>query len=230
MGTYLKMAERKAMAREAARALLRDEGVPIRELSLKQVAAHLEWPLGTLHRAYSVIHVLRNDLLLEYEDETFHAVYRIGDGGLAAELNAQAARMRARMGDEANMQLMRYQMALGCASVDPIELPLRHSRDSSWEFHRDLLVQISVAADEEYEDLNALASIVTAFHDGLTYQCFNHRDPDRWLADMRRAIGIAVQFAQPRKVEQRSSLADQRWTADQMPARRRELLRAASPP
>jgi hypothetical protein len=45
------------------------------------------------------------------------------------------------------------------------------------------------------------------------------------LADSLRAIDMAVEFAQPRKVSTRASLGDQRWTADQMPAKRRELLK-----
>jgi AraC-like DNA-binding protein len=223
MGTYLKMAERKALARAGAREMLAS-GTPFQDLSLKDVAAHLGWSLGTLHRAYSVTGVLLNDLLLEFEDATFHAVYLVGPGGLSAELTAQAHRMHGWLADPAHEQLLRYQMTLGCRSEDPVELPLRHSRDSSWEFHRDLLVQISVAAGEEYADLNALASLVAALRDGLTYQYFNHRDRDRWLVDTQRGIELVVAVARPRRVRSRSSLADQRWTADQMPARRRDIL------
>jgi hypothetical protein len=223
MGTYLKMAERKALVRAGARELLAG-GTAFQDLSLKDVAAHLGWSLGTLHRAYSVTGVLLNDLLLEFEDATFHAVYLVGPSGLSAELTDQARRMHGWLADPAHEQLLRYQMTLGCRSEDPVELPLRHSRDSSWEFHRDLLVQISVAAGEEYADLNALASLVAALRDGLTYQYFNHRDRDRWLADTQRGIELVVAVAKPRRVRSRSSLADQRWTADQMPARRREIL------
>ncbi len=129
------------------------------------------------------------------------------------------------MADEANVQMMRYQMTLGCRSEDPHELHLQHTRDSSWEFTRDSLVQISVAAGEEYSDINVLATIVTAQRDGLTYQFFSHGERERWLADCLRGVDIAVEVAQPRKVSARASLGDQRWTADQMPARRRELLK-----
>ncbi len=227
VGTYVKMAERKALARQAARELLAG-GVPFQELTLKQVAGHLGWPIGTLHRAYSVTSVLLNDLLLEFEDATYNAVYLVGGGGLEVELTRQAERMRAWMDDPANVQLLRYQMALGCRSEDPVELPLRHFRDPSWEFHRDLLVQISVSAEEEYADLNALASLVTALRDGLMYQFFSYEDADRWLADMRRAIPLLVQVAEPRGVTRRTSLADQRLMADQVPRRRRDLARPST--
>jgi hypothetical protein len=229
VGTYVKLTERKALARRAARELLA-AGATFQELTLKQVAAHLGWPIGTLHRAYSVTSVLLNDLLLEFEDATFNAVYLVGDGGLQAELLNQAERMRAWIDDPANVQLLRYQMTLGCRSEDPVELPLRHFRDPSWEFHRDLLVRISVAADEEYADLNALASLVTALRDGLMYQFFSYGDPDRWLADMRRSIPLVVQVAEPCPVTRRSSLSDQRLTADQVPARRRQAMAAAMAP
>lgn len=223
MGTYLKLAERKALVRGAAREML-NSGTAFQDLTLRAVADHLGWSLGTLHRAYSITGTLLNDLLLEFEDATYTAVFLVGDGGLREELRASAHRMHAHMGDQANVQLMRYQMTLGCRSEDPHELQLRHTRDSSWEFTRDGLVQISVAAGEEYNDLNALATILTAFRDGLAYQFFSHRELDRWLADSLRAVDMAVEFAQPRKVSTRASLGDQRYTADQMPARRRELI------
>ena len=223
MGTYLKLAERKALVREAAREML-SSGTAFQDLTLRDVAAHLGWSLGTLHRAYSITSTLLNDLLLEFEDATYTAVFIVGDGGLREELEASARRMHAHMRDPANVALMRYQMTLGCRSEDPHELQLRHTRDSSWEFTRDGLVQISVAAGEEYSDINALATILTAFRDGLAYQFFSHRELDRWLADSLRAVDMAVEFAQPRKVSSRASLGDQRYTADQMPAGRRELL------
>jgi AcrR family transcriptional regulator len=220
VGGYLKLAERRALVRAAAREMLAS-GTAFQDLTLRDVAAHLGWSLGTLHRAYSITSTLLNDLLLEFEDATYTAVFLVGDGGLRQELTT---RMYDHMGDPANVQLMRYQMTLGCRSEDPHELQLRHTRDSSWEFTRDGLVQISVAAGEEYSDINALATILTAFRDGLAYQFFSHGQLDRWLADSLRAIDMAVEFAQPRKVSTRASLGDQRWTADQMPAKRRELL------
>jgi len=223
VGTYLKLAERRALVRAAARDMLRS-GTAFQDLTLRDVAAHLGWSLGTLHRAYSITSTLLNDLLLEFEDATYTAVFLVGDAGLREELRGTTQRMYEHLGDEANVQLMRYQMTLGCRSEDPHELQLRHTRDSSWEFTRDGLVQISVAAGEEYSDINALASLLTAFRDGLTYQYFTHGQRDRWLADSLRAIDIAVDFAEPRKVSTRSSLGDQRWTADQMPAKRRDLL------
>lgn len=223
MSTYLKNAQRKALAREAAAELM-DGGLPFQEVRLKAVAAHLGWSLGTLHRAYSIVSTLLNDMLLEFEDATYHAAYLVGDGGLAAELTLQAHRMHDWLERGSHVQLMRYQMALGCRSEDPLELPLRHSRDSSWEFTRDLLVQISVKADEEYTDLNSIATLLTALSDGLKYQFFSHGDRDRWLADTLRGIDLVVDLAQPRKVAARTSLGDQRWTADQMSARRRAAL------
>ncbi len=223
MGTYLKAAERRALVRAAAREMLRS-GTTFQDLSLRDLAEHLGWSLGTLHRAYSITATLLNDLLLEFEDATYTAVFIVGDGGLRAELTASAHRMYEHMGDEANVQLMRYQMTLGCRSEDPHELALRHTRDSSWEFTRDGLVQISVAAGEEYSDINAVATVLTALRDGLAYQFFSHGQRDRWMADSLRAIDMAVELAGPRKVSTRASLGDQRYTADQMPARRRELL------
>jgi hypothetical protein len=223
VGTYLKLAERRSLVRAAAREML-GSGTTFQDLTLRDVAEHLGWSLGTLHRAYSITATLLNDLLLEFEDATYTAVFLVSDGGLRQELTNSATRMYHHMGDPANVQLMRYQMTLGCRSEDPHELQLRHTRDSSWEFTRDGLVQISVAAGEEYSDLNALATILTAFRDGLAYQFFSHGERDRWLADSLRAIDIAVAFAEPHKVSTRASLEDQRWTADQMPARRRELF------
>jgi AcrR family transcriptional regulator len=223
VGVYLKLAERRALVREAAREMLRS-GTAFQDLTLRDVAAHLGWSLGTLHRAYSITATLLNDLLLEFEDATYTAVFLVGDRGLRAELQGTTERMYEHLADEANVQLMRYQMTLGCRSEDPHELQLRHTRDSSWEFTRDGLVQISVAAGEEYRDLNALATLLTAFRDGLAYQFFTHGQRDRWLADSLRAIDIAVDFAEPHKVSTRTSLGDQRWTADQMPARRRDLF------
>jgi hypothetical protein len=223
VGSYLKLAERRALVRAAAREMLAS-GTTFQDLTLRDVAAHLGWSLGTLHRAYSITSTLLNDLLLEFEDATYTAVFLVGSAGLRQELTKSATRMYEHMGDPANVQMMRYQMTLGCRSEDPHELQLRHTRDSSWEFTRDDLVQISVAAGEEYSDINALATILTAFRDGLAYQFFSHGQLDRWLADSLRAIDMAVEFAQPRKVSTRASLGDQRWTADQMPAKRRELL------
>jgi AcrR family transcriptional regulator len=223
VGTYLKLADRRDLVRSAAREMLRS-GTAFQDLTLRDVADHLGWPLGTLHRAYSITSTLLNDLLLEFEDDTYTAVFLVGDGGLHHELTAAAHRMHAHMEDAANVQMMRYQMTLGCRSEDPHELQLRHTRDSSWEFTRDGLVQISVAAGEEYSDINVLATVLTALRDGLSYQFFSHGQRDRWMADSLRAVDIAVALAQPRKVSARASLGDQRWTADQMPARRRELL------
>ncbi len=223
MAAYLKLAERRVLVRGAARELL-ESGLAFQDLTLRAVAAHLGWSLGTLHRAYSITATLLNDLLLEFEDETYTAVFLVGDGGLRAELTAQAHRMHALLASPAVVQLIRYQMMLGCRSEQPHELQLRHTRDSSWEFTRDGLVQVSVKAGEEYRDLNALASLVTAQRDGLTYQFFSHGQRDRWLADMLRGIDLAVEFGAPCQVSTRTSLGDQRWTADQMPARRRELL------
>jgi AcrR family transcriptional regulator len=216
MGTYLKMAERKALARAAARELLAS-GVPFQDLTLRDVAGHLGWALGTLHRAYSVMSALLNDLLLEYEGATFHAVYLVGTGGLRAELASQARRMRDWMADPAHVQLMRYQMSLGCRSEDPNELSLRQPRGSSWAFHRDVLVQVGAAAGEEYADLEALASLVAAVRDGSTYQFFSHGDPDRWLADNLRGIDLAVGFARPRRARTRATPVDRRWVADPAP-------------
>ena len=104
------------------------------------------------------------------------------------------------------------------------ELRLRHTRDSSWEFTRDGLVQISVAAGEEYSDLNALATILTAFPRRvglpvlLPWGAGIGGSPD--FTARHRFHGCGG-FAAPRKVSTRASLGDQRWTADQMPARRR---------
>ncbi|MGB7982194.1 MAG: hypothetical protein WCF36_15540 [Candidatus Nanopelagicales bacterium] len=223
MAGYLKLSERRTLVRRAARELL-GSGLAFQSLTLRGVAEHLGWSLGTLHRAYSITATLLNDMLLEFEDETYTAVFMVGAGGLRAELTAQAHRMHEQLADPAAVQMMRYQMTLGARSEDPQELQLRHSRDSSWEFTRDGLVQVSVNAGEEYRDLNALASIVTAQRDGLIYQFFSHGQRDRWLADMLRGIDLAVEFAAPHKVSTRASLGDQRWTADQMPARRRALI------
>jgi len=216
VGTYLKNVERKRLARAAARELLA-AGTPFQDLSLKQVAAHLGWSLGTLHRAYSVTGALLNDLLLEYEDATVQAVYRVGSRGLAEELTAHAHAMSAWMSDPANVQMMRYQLSLGCRSEMPMELPLRQLRGTSFEFHRDVLIQVAAAAGEEYSDVNALAALVAASRDGLTYQYFSHGDRERWLSDNLHAVGLAVAFARPRKVRGRGQHADERWARDEGP-------------
>jgi hypothetical protein len=113
--------------------------------------------------------------------------------------------------------MLRYQMALGCRSENPLELQLRNSRESSWEFTRDILIQIGQAAAEEYHDLDALTSIVTASRDGLAYQFFTHRDRQMWLRDSLNAVQVAVQFAQPRAMTPRK---DGMWAPDQLGPRR----------
>lgn len=208
----MRAAERKALARQAARELL-SSGTPFQDLSLRAVAEHLGWSLGTLHRAYSIMAVLLNDLLLEYEDATVHAVYRVGDRGLAGELTAQAHAMRAWMADPAHQQLMRYQMSLAARSEIPLELTLQHTRGTSLEFHREVMVIIGASAGEEYSDLDTLAAMAAGLRDGLTFQYFAHGDLDRWLADSLAAIPLLVAFAKPRRARTRTAVADRRWVA-----------------
>jgi AcrR family transcriptional regulator len=214
MATYMKIAERKVLARRAGVELL-GSGTAFQDLSLRALAEHLGWSLGTLHRAYSIVGQLLNDMLLEYEGETYSTVYAVGDGGLRRELQAQAHRMRDWMADGAHEQMIRYQMALVCRAESPVTLPYRGPRTTSWTFHRDNLVRISVAAGEEYADLNALTSMLSGMRDGTTYQFFQHGDVDWWLADNLLGISTAVALAKPRKVRQRASLADKQWIADQ---------------
>lgn len=210
----MRTGERKALARHAARELLAS-GTSFQDLTLRAVAEHLGWSLGTLHRAYSITAALLNDLLLEYEDATVHAVYRVGDRGLAAELALQARAMRDWMADPAHEQLIRYQISLAARSEIPLELALQHSRGTSWEFHREVLATIGASAGEEYSDLDRLASLVAGFRDGLTLQYLSHGDLDRWLADNLVAIPVVVAFARPRRARTRAAVADRRWMADE---------------
>lgn len=199
MVAYLKTSQRRERAREGARELLRG-GVAFQDLSLRELAAHLGWPLGTLHRAYSVTSFLLDDLLLLAEQEILTKVYEVGDQGLGAELVAQAHRMYDHMADPVNVQMLRYQMSLGARSVEPHDAELRRPRASSWHVHRGLLMHVADQAGEEYGNLNDLTTLVTAMRDGLAYQFFAHRDRDRWLADSMLVINIAVQAAQRRTV------------------------------
>lgn len=213
VATYMRIAERRVLARRAARELL-SEGTRFQDLTLRAVAEHLGWSLSTLHRAYSVVGALLNDLLLEYEDATVHAVYRVADRGLAAELEAQARAMRDWMADAANVQLIAYQMALAVRGELPLALQLHHYRGTSWEFHREVLVNIAAEAEEEYADLDLVAALVAGFRDGLTHQFFAHRDLDRWLAENLAAIPLVVEMAEPRRARGRTTVADRRWIAD----------------
>lgn len=208
----MKIAERKVRARQAARELLA-AGTPYQDLTLRAVAAHLGWSLGTLHRAYSVAGTLLNDLLLEHEDATVHAVYRVGDRGLVRELTAQARAMRDWMADPAHEQLIRYQIALAVRSEIPHDLTLRHSRGTSAEFHREVLVTIGASAGEEYADLDTVAALIAGFRDGLTLSYFAHGDLDRWLAENLAAVALVVDLARPRRVRGRAAVADRRWIA-----------------
>lgn len=212
----MKISERRVAVREAARHLLRT-GTAYQDLTLRQVADELGWSLGTLHRAYSITSILLNDLLLEFEDLTYGAVFLCGNGGLEQELTAQAHRMYDHLADESHLQMLRYQMTLGCRSENPLELQLRNSRDSSWEFTRDFLIQIGQASGEEYNDLDGLTSIVTASRDGLAYQLFTHRDRDMWLRDSLNAVGVSVGFANPRISTAR---LEGMWTPDRLAPRR----------
>jgi hypothetical protein len=216
VGAYMKISERRVAVREAARHMLRT-GTTFQDLNLRGVAEELGWSLGTLHRAYSITSTLLNDLLLEFEDDTYGAVYLTGHEGLEVELSKQAHRMYEHLADESHVQMLRYQMTLGCRSENPLELQLRNSRDSSWEFTRDILIQIGQAAAEEYNDLDALTSIVTASRDGLAYQLFTHHDRQMWLRDSLNAAKAAVQFAQPRAMKPRP---DGMWAPDQLGPRR----------
>jgi hypothetical protein len=218
----MKITERRMLARESARRILRS-GVAFQGLTLKAVAADLEWSLGTLHRAYSITGTLLNDLLLEYEDAIYSEVFSVGPGGLEVELKSQAHKMYGALADLANAQMLRYQMALGCRSENPLELPLRYTRDSSWEFSRDILIQISQEAGEEYRDMNALATIVTAFRDGLAYQYFSHGDREMWLRDALAAVQVAVTDAQPRKLV-KSEAGGRRWNSELAPPKRPDLV------
>lgn len=209
----MKIAERRSRAREAARELLAG-GTPYQELTLRAVGAHLGWSLGTLHRAYSVVATLLNDLLLEYEDATVHRIYRVGDRGLAGELEAQARALRDWMSNPAHEQLIRYQVELAARSEAPHDLTLRHSRGTSWEFHREVLVHVGASAGEEYADLDLAAALVAAFRDGLTLAYFAHGDLDRWLAENLAAIPLVVSVARPRRARGRTAVADRRWIAD----------------
>jgi AcrR family transcriptional regulator len=210
----MRTAERKALARGAARELLAS-GTSFQDLTLRAVAEHLGWSLGTLHRAYSITAALLNDLLLEFEDATVHAVYRVGDRGLAEELTLQAHAMRDWMADPAHAQLIRYQISLAARSEIPLELALQHSRGTSWEFHREVLATVGASAGEEYADLDRLAALVAAFRDGLTLQYLSHGDLDRWLADNLAAIPVVVAVARPRRARKRAVVADRRWIADE---------------
>lgn len=219
----MKITDRRMLARDAARQILRS-GVAFQDLTLKGVAAELGWSLGTLHRAYSITGAMLNDMLLEFEDATYTTVFTVGGGGLRVELRNQAQRSYEQYADLANVQMLRYQMALGCRSENPLELPLRNTRDSSWEFTRDILIQIAVQSGEEYSDLNGLTSMVTAFRDGLAYQYFSHRDREVWLRDSLKAAELAVSYANPRQRGHRIETPGNRWSADQVPPTRPDLV------
>ncbi len=210
MPAYLKVAERRALARAGAKDMMRG-GTVFHHLSLRALAEHLGWSVGTLHRAYSVVSGLLNDLLLEFEDETTTLVYRVGDGGLDVELRAQASRMYEHLADPANLQLLRYEMVLGCRSEQPFELDLQHGRSSAWAFTRQLLGEVGARSGEEYRDLDGLSTFVSAMRGGSAYQLFDHGDRERWLSDSTQWIDLAVSLAAPRPVAPLSAVRDHGW-------------------
>ena len=186
---------------------------------------HLGWSLGTLHRAYSITATLLNDLLLEFEDATYTAVFLVGDGGLRQELTSSAhAHVRA--------PGRRGQRAADALPDDP-GLSLRGSARAAAAPHAGLL--LGVHPRRPGADLRRRRRGVQRpqrpGHDP-------HRLPRRAGLPVllpRRARSMAGRLASRdrhrrgvRRSRTRSApgprSADQRWTADQMPARRRELL------
>lgn len=196
MGTYLRVNERKALARAAAREVLAT--TPFHELTLRAVAERLGWPLGTLHRAYSVSTALLNDVLLEYEREAYAAVFKPGPGGLERELLAQAERWSDWLADPAHEQLQRYGVSLLCRQESPLAQDVPHARTSSQHYQKVLLGQIAAASGEAYRDPDALAALLAALLDGATHSFFEHGDVDRLRADQVAAVPLVVAQARIR--------------------------------
>jgi len=197
VATYVKAAQRRAQARAAALSLLAT--TPFHELTLRTVADQLQWPLGTLHRAYSTASALLNDVVLGYERRTYAEVFAPGDGGLAVELAARAERWCGWLADPAHEQLLRYQLDMVTRRESPLAQDVPHARTSSQHFQRALLDQIASAADEAYRDPDGLASLVAAFQDGFSYSFLEHGDRDRMRAEMLAAVPLAVGVARPRR-------------------------------
>ena len=200
---YLKVVQRRALARAAAVELMRS-GTAFHELTLRAVADHLGWPLGTLHRAYSVSTALLNDALLEYEQESLVGVWAVREVGLAAELSARAHRWHAWLADPAHQQMLRYQMDLVLRSESPLAQALPHARTTSQHFHGQMLRLIAEHSGEEYRDLDLLTAIVAAHHDGLSYSFLDHGDRDLMLDQLLASIPLAVSVAQPRRAGRRN--------------------------
>lgn len=205
MATYVRVTQRRAQARAAARRLLAT--TRFHELTLRAVAEELGWPLGTLHRAYSVSTALLNDLVLEYEREAFMAVYAPGPGGLAAELAGRAERWHDWLADPAHVQLLRYQMDMVCREQSPLAQDVPHARTSSQHYQRALLDQIAAGAGEAYRDPDAVADVVAGLHDGLTYSFLEHRDRGRLRAELLSVVPLIEGLARPRRAARASSRA-----------------------
>ena len=206
MPAYLKVTQRKALARAAAIELMRS-GTTFHELTLRAVADHLGWPLGTLHRAYSVSTALLNDALLEYEQASLVGVWAVREDGLAAELAARAHRWHAWLADPAHEQMFRYQMDLVLRSQSPLAQALPHARTTSQYFHGAMLRLIAEHSGEEYRDFDLLTAIVAAHHDGLSYSFLDHGDRDLMLDQMLASVPLIVGVARPRRTRGRAAPA-----------------------
>jgi AcrR family transcriptional regulator len=195
--TYVRLAQRKEVARSAARALLAT--TRFQDLTLRAVADDLDWPLGTLHRAYSTSASLLNDVVLEYERQCYFAVFAAGPAGLARELSERAHRWSEWLGDPAHEQLLRYQVDLVCRHESPLAQDVPHARTSSQHFQRAVLGEIAAAAGETYREPDYVASLIAALHDGFTQSFLEHGDRDRLRAELQAAVPPVVGVARPRR-------------------------------
>jgi AcrR family transcriptional regulator len=197
VATYVKVAQRKAEARAAALALLAT--TRFQDLTLRRVADELDWPLATLHRAYSTATSLLNDVVLEYERRTYAEVYAPGPDGLAVELTARADRWSTWLGKPAHEQLLRYEVDLICRSESPLSQDVPHARTSSQHFQQALLGEIAAASGEAYRDPASVAALVAAIQDGFSQSFLEHREGDRLRAELRAAVPLIVGVARPRR-------------------------------
>jgi AcrR family transcriptional regulator len=192
----VKVDQRRALARAAAREVLGD--LSFTEFTLRKVAERLDWPLGTLHRAYSVSAALLNDVVLAYERETYLAVYRPGSGGLRQELLERADRWHGWLEDPGHVQLLRYQFDLVVREHSPLAQDVPHARTSSKDFQRSLLDQIGAGAAESYTHPDLVAGLVAVLHDGANYSFLEHGDRARLHAQQVALIPVIVTTARPR--------------------------------
>jgi AcrR family transcriptional regulator len=91
MAEYVKVEQRRALARAAALRVLARGDLGPESLALRHVAQEMDVPLSTLTYAYPSTSVLFEDLVEDYTQQMWDGLSaNVGDGGLRVELHAAA--------------------------------------------------------------------------------------------------------------------------------------------